>query len=118
VRVTAHPDSAWVTQQATNLAIEERLPGVRFLLRDRDATFAGPFDDVLRAEGLRAIRTPIRSPRANAFAELFVRTMRRECLDHVLIYARRHLERVLQDYVARAGGKPECRSNEGTCSAV
>ncbi len=98
--VTAHPDSAWVTQQARNLAIEERLSGVRFLLRDRDATFSGPFDDVLRAEGLRVIRTPIRSPRANAFAERFVRTVRRECLDHVLIYGRRHLERVLQDYVA------------------
>ncbi len=69
--VTAHPDSAWVTQQARNLAIEERLSGVRFLLRDRDATFSGPLDDVLRAEGLRVMRTPIRSPRANAFAERF-----------------------------------------------
>ena len=69
--VTAHPDSAWVTQQARNLAIEERLSGVRFLLRDRDAKFSGPLDDVLRAEGLRVIRTPIRSPRANAFAQRF-----------------------------------------------
>ena len=138
--VTAHPDSAWVTQQARNLAVDERLSGIQFLLRDRDAKFSGSFDAVLRAEGVRVIRTPIRTPRANAFAERFVQTVRQECLDHVLIYGRRHLERVLQTYVAHClGERPHRRlnlavpagdgppgirgttarrSNGGTCSAV
>jgi transposase InsO family protein len=140
VGVTGHPDSAWVTQQARNLAIDERLGDVRFLVRDRDAKFSGPFDEVLRTEGVRVIRTPIRAPRANAFAERFVRTVRRECLDHVLIHGPRHLNRVLRSYVAhyvkerphrglslavpasdqtqQVRGLPERRSNEGTCSAV
>ncbi len=60
--VTAHPDSAWVTQQARNLTIDERLEGVRFLLRDRDTKFSGPFDEVFRTEGVGVIRTPIRAP--------------------------------------------------------
>jgi putative transposase len=96
VGATAHPHSAWVTQQARNLAVEERLTRIRFLLRDRDAKFSGPFDEVFRMEGVRVIRTPIRAPKANAFAERFVRTVRSECLDDVLIYGRRHLDRVLR----------------------
>jgi putative transposase len=100
VGATAHPDSAWVTQQARNLAIAERLTGIRFLLRDRDAKFSGPFDEVFGTEGVRVIRTPIRAPKANAFAERFVRTVRSECLDHVLVYGRRHLDRVLRVYVS------------------
>ena len=97
--VTAHPCSAWVTQQARNLAIEGRLDKARFLIRDRDAKYSGPFDEVFRSEGVRVIRTPIRSPRANAFAERFVRTARRECLDYVLVLGERHLGRILREYV-------------------
>jgi len=62
--VTVHPNSAWVTQQARNLVMEDHLAGTRFLIRDRDAKYSGPFDEVFRSEGLRIIRTPIRSPRA------------------------------------------------------
>lgn len=96
---TAHPDSAWVTQQARNLAIDGRLEGVRFLVHDRDAKFSGPFDEIFETEGAEVILTPIRAPKANAFAERFVRTVRTECLDHVLVWGRRHLERILRTYV-------------------
>jgi len=67
--VTRNPDSAWVTQQARSLAVGERLAEIRFVIRDRDSKFSGPFDEVLRTEGVRIINTPVRAPRANAFAE-------------------------------------------------
>ncbi len=99
--VTAHPDSAWVTQQARNLfVLEESAPaGKRFLIRDHDAKFTASFDEVFRTEGITVIRTPIRAPKANAHAERFVGTARRECLDWILVLGRRHLERVLRSYV-------------------
>ena len=99
--VTAHPVGPWVTQQAPNLAatLEDQARAVRFLVRDRDAKFVGPFDEVMRSIGARVIRTPVRSPRANAFAERFVRTARAECLDWVLIRTERHLDRVLREFV-------------------
>lgn len=87
-KATSSPDSVWVTQQARNLLME--LPGgPRFLLRDRDVKYSGPFDEVFRSEGGRIIHTPFRSPKANAYAERWVRTVRRECLDHLLILSRR-----------------------------
>jgi hypothetical protein len=99
--VTAHPDSVWVTQQARNLSFDhprDRVP-VRFLIRDRDSKYVSSFDEVFRTDGAQVICTPIRAPRANAFAERWVRTVRTECLDWVLILGRRHLERVLGVYV-------------------
>jgi transposase InsO family protein len=98
--VTRNPDSAWVTQQARNLVVECRLEGIRFMIRDRDSKFSGPFDEVFRSEGVRIIRTPIRTPKANAFAERWVRTIRTECLDWTLVFGWRHLERVLRAYAS------------------
>jgi putative transposase len=103
---TAHPDSAWVTQQARNLSIDGdgRAPPVWFLIHDRDSKFSGSFDQVFRSEGTEVILSPIRAPNANAFAERWVRTVRAECLDWTLILGRRHLDRVLRTYVAHYNG--------------
>ena len=103
---TAHPDSAWVTQQARNLSmdLDGRAPPVRFVIHDRDSKFSGSFDEVFRSEGTRVILTPIRAPDANAFAERWVRTVRAECLDWMLILGRRHLDRVLRTYVEHYDG--------------
>jgi hypothetical protein len=99
--VTAHPVGPWVTPQARNLAatLEDQARALRFFVRDRDAKFVGPFDEVMRSIGARVVRTPVRSPRANAFAERFVRTARAECLDWALIRTERHLDRVLREFV-------------------
>jgi putative transposase len=99
--VTAHPDSAWVTQQARNAAMElgDRGVSIRFLLRDHDAKFTRGFDEVFDSEGGQVVRTPIRAPKANAYAERWVQTVRAECLDWTLVLGRRHLLRLLHTYV-------------------
>jgi putative transposase len=110
--VTAHPTGAWVAQQARTLtmALEEWEHPIKFLIRDRDTRFTSSFDEVFKAEGVRIIRTPVRAPRANSFAERFVGTVRRECLDRMLILGRRHLEQVLADYGAHYNGHRPHRS--------
>jgi putative transposase len=99
--VTAHPTGAWVTQAARNLLmdLDEHAHRFRFLIRDRDTKFAAAFDTVLTAAGIRVLKTPPRAPKANAFAKRWVRTVRTECLDWILIWNRHHLERVLTSYV-------------------
>jgi putative transposase len=85
-----------VTYQARNLGLDFSDRGVRFLIRDRDS---GPFDQVFRSEGIGIVKTPVRAPQANAIAERFVRSVRSECLDWLLILNRSHLERALRVYV-------------------
>src|SRR6476661_5215791 len=99
--ITAHPVGAWVTQQARNLLMDlgERADRFQFLIRDRDSKFTAAFDAVFTGADIRVIRAPVRAPRANAIAERFIGTLRRECLDHLLITGPRHLAAVLREYV-------------------
>ena len=104
--VTAHPTGAWTAQQARNLMMDlaERAGQFKFLIRDRDGKFTTAFDDVFAGNGTRVIKTPVRSPRANSFAERFVGTLRRECLDHVLILGEQHLRNVPAEYAQHYNG--------------
>ena len=100
--VTANPNGIWVAQQARNLLMDlgERVAVFKFLIRDRDAKFTDVFDAVFASESIRILRTPVRAPRANAIAERWIGTLRRELLDRMLIINRRHLTAVLTEYVA------------------
>ena len=99
--VTAHPTAEWVVQQVRNLLMELDGPveSLRFLIRDRDAKFTTAFDEVFASVGIDILRSPVRAPRANAIAERWVGSVRRECLDRMLIVNRPHLEQVLAECV-------------------
>jgi len=101
VACTSSPDGAWMLQQGRNLLIDldDRGQRPRFLIHDRDAKFSCAFDAVFRSDGMRVIRTPLKAPNANAHIERWVGSVRRECLDRLLIFSRGQLERVLRVYV-------------------
>jgi putative transposase len=98
---TSNPDGAWMVQQARNLLmdLDDRGRQPRFLIHDRDAKFGRAFNAAFHGEGIRVIRTPLQAPNANAHIERWVGSVRRECLDRLLILSRRQLDRVLRVYV-------------------
>jgi hypothetical protein len=98
--ITLHPTEEWVTQQARNLMmnLDDHADPFKFVIRDRDAKFTSAFDAVVTATGTRIIKTPVRAPRANAIAERWIASTRRECLDRMLITGERHLRLVLGEY--------------------
>jgi putative transposase len=98
---TTQPDAAWVTQQARQLVWELDESGllIRYLIHDHDTKFTRAFDTVFAAQGVEIIHTPLQAPNANAFAERWVRTVREECLDRLLVWNQRHLRRVLIEYI-------------------
>ncbi len=98
---TANPTGAWTTQAARNLFLVHRdqLAGARALVRDRGSQFIDAFDEVFRTEGLKILKTPVRTPVANSFAERWIGSIRRELLDRTLIWNQRQLERLIVDYI-------------------
>jgi transposase InsO family protein len=112
--VTGHPTGAWVAQCARNFAADlgDRAESFRFLVRDRDSKFTAAFDAVLAALVIEVIQTPVRAPRANAYAERWIGTIRRECLDRLLVVNEHHLRR--DRAVRRALQHPPTASVPGT----
>jgi len=99
VACTASPNGPWITQQARNLVMQlADDQGFRLLIHDRDKKFSHAFDEVFRCEGIKVIRTPVQAPNADAYAERWVRTVRADCIDRILVLGRRHLEHVLRVY--------------------
>lgn len=99
--ITDHPTGEWTTQAARNLFLRhrDRLDNCKALVRDRGSQFTDAFDEIFRTEGIKVLKTPVRTPVANAFAERWIGTLRRELLDRTLIWNRRQLERIVVDYI-------------------
>ena len=100
--ITPHPTSAWVNQQARNFLWqrEEMNCATRFLIRDRDSKYTAVFNAIFEAEGIDIIKTPVRVPKANAFAERWIRAVRQECLDRLIILDQRLLHYILTEYLS------------------
>jgi putative transposase len=111
---TPNPDGAWTTQQIRNLVMDlgDHITQFRVLVRDRAGQFTASFDAILADVGIRVVRIPLRCPRANCFAERFVRTVRAELTDRMLIFSQRHLRVVLAEYIRHCNGQRPHRARD------
>ena len=96
--VTAHPTASWTLQQFREVMTDEQ--GHHFVIHDRDSIYSSELDATLQSMGLSILKTPFRSPQANAFCERLVGTLRRECLDFLIPLSESHLRRILKEWVA------------------
>jgi transposase InsO family protein len=111
---TSEPNAAWVTQQARNLSWQLEEEGIKLTLviHDHDRKFPGSFDGIFRSDGARVILTPLMAPRANAHAERWIGSCRRECLDWMMIVSEGHLRRVLREYLRHYNDERPHRSRD------
>jgi transposase InsO family protein len=116
--ITSSPTGAWTTQQARQLVwkLDDRKSEFHSLVHDKDTKFSDKFDSIFRSAGMQVIRTPYQAPNANAFAERWIRTVREECLDHILILNEAHLRRVLREYVESYYNP--ARPHQGLCQGT
>jgi putative transposase len=105
VGVTEHPTAGWAAQRLVEATAElDYVP--RFIVHDRDSIYGGLFRTRIRGLGARALVTPPRAPQANAFAERMIGTLRRDCLDHIIVRDERHVENLLREYLVYYHGRP------------
>ena len=99
--ITDHPTGVWTTQAARNLLLRygHQLADAQALVRDRGSQFIHAFDEIFRTERMKILKTPVRTPVANAFAEHWIGTLRREFLDRTIIWNRHQLQRLVVDYI-------------------
>ena len=99
--ITTSPNEAWMKQVARNVTgWDGRLKDAQYLIHDRDTKFTASFDEILKAVGIKPVKLPARSPNLNAYAERFVRTIKTECLDQMILFGEKSLRHVLSEYVA------------------